>query len=103
MVHYFLDLSSLQPNTWYNVSLPHPCWVYKPNNPYGKFWVDEWIDLYEAPVSWSSATICVGEGWAEEDDYEAITHWADCTEPTLLVKLSEEPSEAVTLGEEPEE
>ena len=26
-----------------------PCWVYKPNNPYGKFWVDEWTDLYEAP------------------------------------------------------
>ena len=78
-----------------------PCWVYKPNNPYCKFWVDEWTDLYEAPVSWSSATICVGEGWAEEDDYEAITHWAYCTEPTLLVKLSEEPSETVTLGEEP--
>ena len=42
-----------------------PCLVYKPNNPYCKYWVDEWVDLYESPVSWSSATICVGEGWAE--------------------------------------
>lgn len=57
-----------------------PCWVYKPNNPYGKFWVDQWVDLYEAPVSWSSVTICVGEGWAE-DDWEVITHWCYCEEP----------------------
>ena len=42
------------------------CWVYKPNNRFCKFTVDEWIDLYESPVSWSSATICVGEGWADE-------------------------------------
>ena len=50
------------------------CLVYKPNNTYCKFWVDEWIDLYESPVSWSSATICVGEGWADEDDTDNITH-----------------------------
>ena len=57
------------------------CLVYKPNNTYCKFWVDEWIDLYEAPVSWSSVTICVGEGWADEDDTDNITHWAYCEEP----------------------
>ncbi len=77
------------------------CFVYKPNNPYCKFAVDEWVDLYEALVSWSSHTVCTGEGWAEEDDWENITHWCYCTEPTLLVKLSEEPSLSVTLSEEP--
>ena len=28
-----------------------------------------------------TATICVGEGWADEDDMDSITHWAYCTEP----------------------
>ncbi len=29
------------------------CLVYKPNNRFCKFAVDEWVDLYESPVSWS--------------------------------------------------
>ena len=69
------------------------CLVYKPNNTYCKFWVDEWIDLYESPVSWSSATICVGEGWADEDVMDNITHWAYCKEPSQTVMLGKEPKE----------
>lgn len=57
------------------------CWVYKPSSRFCKFAVDEWVDLYESPVSWSTSTICVGEGWADEDAMDNITHWAYCTEP----------------------
>lgn len=57
--------------------------VYKPNCKYVKYFVDQWNDLYEAPVSWSSATICIGDGWQEEDDMEAITHWAYLNEPEV--------------------
>lgn len=32
----------------------------------------------------------IGEGWAEEDNWENITHWCYCEEPT------------VTLGNEPD-
>lgn len=58
--------------------------VYKPNCQWGKYAMDTWDDLYEAPVSWSSATICVGEGWQEEDDFDAITHWAYLNEPECV-------------------
>lgn len=58
-----------------------PCFVYKPNNKYCKYWVDEWDELWECPVEWSTVSICVGEGWQDEDDLDAITHWKYCEEP----------------------
>ena len=36
--------------------------------------IDEWIEITEAPVSFSSQTIVVGVGWADSDP-EEITHW----------------------------
>ena len=78
------------------------CWVYKPNNRFCKFAVDEWVDLYESPVSWSTATICVGEGWADEDDMDNITHWCYCEEPSATVTLGTEPTLLGKLFEEPE-
>lgn len=36
--------------------------------------VDRWDELHESPVSFSSATIYVGDGWTEHDSDE-ITHW----------------------------
>ena len=57
-----------------------PCLVYKPNR-FCKFALDEWVDLYESPFSWSTSSICVGVGWAVEDDLYNITHWAYCKEP----------------------
>ena len=69
------------------------CWVYKPNNRFCKFAVDEWVDLYESPVSWSTSTICVVEGWADEDNMDNITHWVYCKEPSQTVTLGEEPKE----------
>ena len=35
---------------------------------------EEYRKLYEAPVSFSSKTICVGVGFSEHD-FEDITHW----------------------------
>lgn len=37
-------------------------------------YVTQWCDWWEAPVSFSSKTICVGEGW-ETGEYEHVTHW----------------------------
>jgi Protein of unknown function (DUF551) len=36
---------------------------------------DCWDEQYEAPVSWSSATIPVGLGWDSGIDFYKITHW----------------------------
>lgn len=36
--------------------------------------INKWCDWWEAPVSFSSKTICVGEGW-ETGEYENVTHW----------------------------
>ena len=36
--------------------------------------VDLWDEIHEAPVSFSSATVCVGEGWTENES-DDITHW----------------------------
>jgi hypothetical protein len=48
--------------------------VYVPANEFCKYAYDEWNDIHEAPVSFSSATICVGEGWLEHE-YEEVSHW----------------------------
>ena len=32
-----------------------------------------------------------GEGWADEDDMDNITHWAYCKEPSQTVMLGKEP------------
>ena len=37
--------------------------------------LDTWCEQHEAPLSFSSATIPVGMGWNEHDDYESVTHW----------------------------
>lgn len=36
--------------------------------------VERWDEIREAPVSFSSATIVVGEGWMEYD-FEDVSHW----------------------------
>jgi len=41
--------------------------------------IDIWDDIREAPVSFSSQTICVGEGW-ESDNWEN-THWMPLPKP----------------------
>jgi hypothetical protein len=42
--------------------------------------LDTWVDLYESPVSFSTKSICVGEGW-ESSDFEDVTHW--CALPPI--------------------
>lgn len=42
---------------------------------------DIWDEQHEAPVSFSSATIPVGLGWNDHDDFESVTHWAPLPEP----------------------
>lgn len=39
--------------------------------------VDLWDEIHEAPVSFSSATVSVGEGWTENDSEDDITHWRE--------------------------
>ena len=46
--------------------------------------VDRWDEIHEAPVSFSSATICVGEGWTENDS-DDITHWSPLPPPPTSV------------------
>ena len=54
--------------------------VYAPNNKYVAFQLDEWSMQREAPVSFSSATIEVGEGW-DNFEFEEITHWMPLPNP----------------------
>ena len=49
--------------------------VYKPASKYGQIQFDTWSMQHEAPLSFSSATIPIGFGWDNEDDFLAITHW----------------------------
>jgi hypothetical protein len=53
-----------------------PVMVYTPRDIHGTpaIMVDMWSEIHEAPVPFSSQTICVGEGWQTHDDCE-ITHW----------------------------
>ena len=37
---------------------------------------DTWDEQHEAPLSFSSATIPIGPGWDQHDDFESVTHWA---------------------------
>lgn len=37
--------------------------------------VDVWREQHEAPLGFSSATIPIGPGWDEHDNYEEVTHW----------------------------
>lgn len=47
---------------------------------YGHEYIDEWIELREAPVSFSSQTIAVGEGWAESE-FDDIERWMPLPPP----------------------
>ena len=42
---------------------------------------DIWDEQHEAPVSFSSATIPVGLGWNDHDDFESVTHWMPLPAP----------------------
>ncbi len=42
--------------------------------------LDEWDYYHERPVSFSSETICTGEGW-QDHDFEDVTHWMPIPEP----------------------
>jgi hypothetical protein len=42
--------------------------------------LDEWCDIFECPVAFSSATIHVGEGWASSDS-DKITHYQPLPSP----------------------
>lgn len=42
---------------------------------------DCWDEQYEAPLSFSSATIPVGMGWDSGTDYAEITHWQPLPQP----------------------
>lgn len=46
--------------------------------------VDRWDEWRESPVSFSSATVVVGEGWMESDPAE-VTHWMPLPEPPSSV------------------
>lgn len=37
--------------------------------------LDRWDELHEAPLAFSSQTICVGEGWQDHDDMETVQRW----------------------------
>lgn len=43
--------------------------------------IDTWDEQHEAPVSFSSATIPVGPGWDEHDDFHSVTHWKRIVPP----------------------
>ena len=49
--------------------------------------LDTWVDLYESPVSFSTKSICVGEGW-ESSDFEDVTHW--CALPPIEQEQEQE-------------
>lgn len=59
--------------------------VYTPEGKYLEYAVDEWVELYETPVPFSSSTICVGEGWSEHD-FDEISHWAYLNPPEENIK-----------------
>lgn len=42
---------------------------------------DTWQEQHEAPLEWSSATIPIGLGWDDHDDFESVTHWQPLPEP----------------------
>jgi hypothetical protein len=48
--------------------------VYIPDFEGYQIQLSEWVEYYEAPVSFSTATIKTGEGWADHD-FDEITHW----------------------------
>jgi len=58
--------------------------------------VNQWCDWWEAPVSFSSKTICVGEGW-ETGEFENITHWMPL--PASPSPLCVDPESAGTGGQ----
>lgn len=37
--------------------------------------MDRWDEQREAPLSFSSATIPIGPGWDDHDDFDSVTHW----------------------------
>lgn len=70
-----------EPARWIPVSERLPeigtdCIVFKTSpwvdGPYIAF--DRWDEQYEAPVSFSSATIPIGPGWGEAE-FDDVTHW----------------------------
>lgn len=60
--------------------------VFKPGHRWGEVQFDTWNDQHEAPLSFSSATIPIGPGWDNEDDFYAITHWMPIPAAPVQVK-----------------
>ena len=42
--------------------------------------IDSYVEIYECPVSFSTQSICIGEGWESGLDGE-ITHWMPLPTP----------------------
>ncbi|GER21301.1 hypothetical protein [Variovorax boronicumulans] len=45
--------------------------------------IDQWSMQREAPLEFSSATIEVGFGWNEHDDFESVIAWKSITPPKM--------------------
>jgi hypothetical protein len=50
--------------------------------------MDRWDEQYEAPVSFSSATISIGDGW--DGDSYGVTHWRPLPAPPALQQMEGE-------------
>lgn len=54
--------------------------VYVPEFDGFEIQLSEWVEYYEAPVSFSTETIKTGEGWADHD-FDEVSHWQPLPEP----------------------
>jgi hypothetical protein len=57
--------------------------VYAPNDKFRKVGFDEWRELRECPVDFSTVSVVVGEGWGEYE-FDEVTHWMPLPPPPAL-------------------
>ena len=56
--------------------------VYAPNDKFRQVAFDEWRELRECPVDFSTVSVVVGEGW-QEYEFEEVTHWMPLPAPPM--------------------
>jgi hypothetical protein len=77
--------------------------IYVPGAKFNSVDLDTWGEIREAPVSWSSATIPVGEGWGNHE-FEEVSHWMPKPQPpgaspiSLPVEVPREPTDAMVMA-----
>ena len=79
---------TLQHSEWVSVSERLPeigatCVTWRDNYP----WIDDYVELRESPVDFSSKTICTGT-WFADDDLNEVTHWMLITPPSTNTEES---------------